>query len=550
MKTVYFFLLFLLVHLIIVSSWKRDEFRSCNQSPFCKRARSRKPGSCSLIATDISIHDGDLTAKLIPKNPIQEEDNQEIVKPLILTLSAYQGGILRLKIDEDPTLDHPKKRVEVPEVIVPEFLNKKLWLQRFSKEVVDGDHGFSAVIYLSDGYEAVLRVDPFEVFVRENGGNRVLSLNSHGLFDFEQLRVKKEGEDWEERFRGHTDSRPYGPQSISFDVSFYGADFVYGIPEHASNLALKPTNGPGLEESEPYRLFNLDVFEYIHDSPFGLYGSIPFMLSHGKARGTSGFFWLNAAEMQIDVLGSGWDAEEMISLPLDKKRIDTLWMSEAGIVDAFFFVGPGPKDVVRQYASVTGTLALPQRFATAYHQSRWNYRDEDDVQNVDSKFDEHDIPYDVLWLDIEHTDGKKYFTWDRTLFPNPEEMQKKLAAKGRHMVTIVDPHIKRDESYHIHKEAGKNGYYVKDATGKDYDGWCWPGSSSYLDMVNPEIRSWWAEKFSYDKYVGSTPFLYIWNDMNEPSVFNGPELRRGKLVNASVKGGIRAKEDTEELDDF
>ena len=28
------------------------------------------------------------------------------------------------------------------------------------------------------------------------------------------------------------------------------------------------------------------------------------------------------------------------------------------------------------------------------------------VRSVDAGFDEHDIPYDVLWLDIEHTDGK------------------------------------------------------------------------------------------------------------------------------------------------
>lgn len=432
---------------------------------------------------------------------------------------------MRLYIDEDPTLDPPKKRFQVPDVVVPDFLNNKLWLQKLSQEVIGRDSGPSSVVYLSDGYEAVLRHDPFEVYVREKaGGKRVVSFNSHGLFDFEQLRVKKEGEDWEERFRTHTDTRPYGPQSISFDVSFHGADFVYGIPERATSLALKPTRGPGVEESEPYRLFNLDVFEYLHDSPFGLYGSIPFMIAHGKARGTSGFFWLNAAEMQIDVLGSGWDAEDSIGLPSDQNRIDTMWMSEAGVVDAFFFVGPGPKDVVRQYTSVTGTPALPQFFATAYHQCRWNYRDEEDVAQVDSKFDEHDIPYDVLWLDIEHTEGKKYFTWDKVLFPNPEEMQKKLAAKGRQMVTIVDPHIKRDESFHLHKEATEKGYYVKDASGKDYDGWCWPGSSSYPDMLNPEIRSWWADKFSYTNYVGSTPSLYIWNDMNEPSVFNGPEV--------------------------
>ena len=27
---------------------------------------------------------------------------------------------------------------------------------------------------------------------------------------------------------------------------------------------------------------------------------------------------------------------------------------------------------------------------------------------MDAGFDEHDIPMDVIWLDIEHTDGKKY----------------------------------------------------------------------------------------------------------------------------------------------
>ncbi|XP_021734624.1 probable glucan 1,3-alpha-glucosidase [Chenopodium quinoa] len=552
----FFFLLSFFLIFTSVSSWKKDEFRNCNQTPFCNRARSRKPNSCSLIAVDVQISDGDLVAKLIPKNPplidhnSTDSSNQEngvedlVQNPLILRFSAYQDGILRVKIDEDQTLNPPKKRFEVPSVIESDFLEKKLWLQRFSEEKIDGDSGVSSiVVYLADGYEAVLRRDPFEVFVRDkNGGNRVISINSHGLFDFEQLRVKKnEGDNWEENFRSHTDTRPYGPQSISFDVSFYDAAFVYGIPEHATSLALKPTRGPGIEFSEPYRLFNLDVFEYLHESPFGLYGSIPFMLAHGKARGTSGFFWLNAAEMQIDVLGDGWDAgESRLSLPSEQKRIDTLWMSEAGIIDAFFFVGPGPKDVVRQYVSVTGMPAMPQHFATAYHQCRWNYRDEEDVYHVDSKFDEYDIPYDVLWLDIEHTDGKKYFTWDRMLFPNPEEMQNKLAGKGRRMVTIVDPHIKRDESYHIHKEASEKGHYVKDATGKDYDGWCWPGSSSYLDMLSPEVREWWAEKFSYKNYVGSTPSLYIWNDMNEPSVFNGPEVTMPR--DALHVGGVEHRE--------
>jgi alpha-glucosidase (family GH31 glycosyl hydrolase) len=49
-----------------------------------------------------------------------------------------------------------------------------------------------------------------------------------------------------------------------------------------------------------------------------------------------------------------------------------------------------------------------QYFALGHHQCRWNYNDQDDVRMVDNMMDEYDIPNDVMWLDIEHTDSKKY----------------------------------------------------------------------------------------------------------------------------------------------
>lgn len=58
----------------------------------------------------------------------------------------------------------------------------------------------------------------------------------------------------------------------------------------------------------------------------------------------------------------------------------------------------------------------------AYHQCRWNYNDEEDVSTLQTNFDKYDIPVDAIWLDIEHTDGKRYFTWDLKKFPNPHEM--------------------------------------------------------------------------------------------------------------------------------
>ncbi|XP_058294797.1 neutral alpha-glucosidase AB [Hylobates moloch] len=181
-------------------------------------------------------------------------------------------------------------------------------------------------------------------------------------------------------------------------------------------------------------------------------------------------------------------------------QTDVRWMSETGIIDVFLLLGPSISDVFRQYASLTGTQALPPLFSLGYHQSRWNYRDEADVLEVDQGFDDHNLPCDVIWLDIEHADGKRYFTWDPSRFPQPRTMLERLASKRRKLVAIVDPHIKVDSGYRVHEELRNLGLYVKTRDGSDYEGWCWPGSAGYPDFTNPTMRAWWANMFSYDNY--------------------------------------------------
>ena len=46
-----------------------------------------------------------------------------------------------------------------------------------------------------------------------------------------------------------------------------------------------------------------------------------------------------------------------------------------------------------------------------------------------------------------------------------------------------------------------------------------------MDFTDATVRAWWASRFELDKYEGSTLDLYAWNDMNEPIVFDGPEVR-------------------------
>lgn len=91
------------------------------------------------------------------------------------------------------------------------------------------------------------------------------------------------------------------------------------------------------------------------------------------------------------------------------------------------------------------------------------------------------------------------------------------------MVVIVDPHVKRVDSYPVYKEAKERGVLVKSRPGTDeYEGWCWSGSSAWIDFFNPNAWEWWKSLFKTTERADggwswrqSTEAVHIWNDMNE-----------------------------------
>ena len=40
-------------------------------------------------------------------------------------------------------------------------------------------------------------------------------------------------------------------------------------------------------------------------------------------------------------------------------EVTTHWMFESGIFDGFFFLGPTPRDIFKQYTTITGSVPLP-----------------------------------------------------------------------------------------------------------------------------------------------------------------------------------------------
>lgn len=111
----------------------------------------------------------------------------------------------------------------------------------------------------------------------------------------EQQAVQEDPGAWEENFKSHHDSKPRGPEAIGLDITFPGAIRAYGLPEHADKLALRITGPGGLD---PYRLYNLDVFEYIVDSTMAIYGAIPVLYAHSYVFLVALFltYWCNKTE--------------------------------------------------------------------------------------------------------------------------------------------------------------------------------------------------------------------------------------------------------------
>ncbi|RDL38678.1 putative glucosidase 2 subunit alpha [Venustampulla echinocandica] len=533
---------------------KHENFKTCDQSGFCKRNRAYADTAAGasgwsapyqIAPESLSWDNGQLQGTILKTI----NKNGETVR-LPITISFLESGSARVTVDEE------KRQKGEIDLRHNSIARKERYNEVESWAIVGGlelsktatesrDTTKTTITYGPEGkFEAVITFAPFGVEFKRDAATQI-KFNDRGLLNMEHWRPKidkaepekKEGEEapaadeestwWDESFGGATDSKPRGPESVALDITFPGYEHVFGIPEHAGPMSLKETRGGSGNYEDPYRLYNSDVFEYITDSPMTLYGNIPFMQAHRKDS-TVGVFWLNAAETWIDIVKQK-EAHNPLSLGIGSKTdTKTHWISESGLLDVFVFLGPTPKDVTKAYGELTGYTQLPQSFSIAYHQCRWNYNTDEDVKDVDRKMSKHQIPYDVIWLDIEYTDDKQYFTWDPLQFPDPIGMLNHLDKSERKLVAIIDPHIKNKDGYPIVEDLKKKDLAVHNKDGNIYEGWCWPGSSHWVDCFNPAAIKWWVGLFKYDAFKGSLSNLFVWNDMNEPSVFNGPETTMPK----------------------
>ncbi|MFD1019670.1 glycoside hydrolase family 31 protein [Thalassobacillus hwangdonensis] len=267
---------------------------------------------------------------------------------------------------------------------------------------------------------------------------------------------------------------------------------IYGLGEKSGFI-----NKNGLKISN----WNTDVFAPHNKDTVELYQSIPFALIHAQDK-TTGIFFDNTFRTSFDM-----------QTYRDKLEI----MAEGGQVNVYVIWGEDVKETVQAYTDLTGKTPLPPKWSLGYHQSRYSYTSQDEVSTIAATFKKYGIPLDCIFLDIHYMDDYRVFTFNEDTFPGAGALVKDLNSQGIDVVPIVDPGVKKDVHYPVYVEGMEKGYFSKYLDGDVYYGEVWPGESAFPDFFNSSVQKWWGGLHQYYTKLG---IRGIWNDMNEPSVFN------------------------------
>ncbi len=211
-----------------------------------------------------------------------------------------------------------------------------------------------------------------------------------------------------------------------------------------------------------------------------------------------------------------------------RHRPDELrFQAAGGALDYTVSYGLDPAAVSKAIANLLGTMPLPPLWALGYHQSRWSYASEAEIRQVAAGFRGREIPCDAIYFDIDYMDGYRVFTWHPARFPDPERLLADLQRDGFRAVLIVDPGVKVDPRYTVYEQGRARSGFVRHADGSAVTGYVWPDLAVWPDFFRDDVRAWWGDLIGGLVRQGVQG---IWNDMNEPTLFEKPFSEGGGRV--------------------
>ena len=400
---------------------------------------------------------------------------------LNMKFKAYNGG---LRVFKNYEINH--NNIDIY------FSNMKITLTIFENDIVK--------VFIGDKYEESIStngvVDNLEKgeFIVEEDSNFVIIKGTKVLTFVDKNTTEISFKDLE----GNIINEDFQPSFKDEEGNVYISKVndclaYYGLGEKGGDL-----NKKGCYTEN----FNTDDPETDDDS-ITYYKTIPFYVAL-KEEATYGIFFDNSFRSYFD---------------MGKEMGDRIFFGAiGGQIQYYFIPGENIKEVVKNYTALTGRMEMPPLWSLGYQQCRFSYFSQGEVRELVKTFEEKDIPLDVVYLDIDYMDGFRVMTFKTPNFDDAAGLISDLKEKGIRTITIIDPGVKVDEEYDVFKRGKEGNHFTKKLDGEMFIGAVWPGDSAFPDFSNKDCREWWKSELK--KFISEHGMDGIWNDMNEPCVFN------------------------------
>lgn len=293
------------------------------------------------------------------------------------------------------------------------------------------------------------------------------------------------------------------PVKVEFSEAFGKSMAFIKTDLQTSLYGTGESTGPLMKNGSTRVMWNTDNPLYRRDQNLRLYQTHPWVLGVRQDGTAFGVLADNTWRQEIS-MGEG-----------------ILFSSDGPAFRVFVIDAETPQKVVQILADLTGKMKMPPLWSLGYQQCRWSYYPDTRVKEIADTFRIKEIPCDVIWMDIHYMDDYKIFTFSPERFPDPEGTNAYLHDKGFKSVWMIDPGVGKEEGYSVFDSGTEKDVWVKTKDGENYVGNVWPGPCVFPDFTQEKTQQWWSSLYKDYMAKGVDG---VWNDMNEPAVFDGPDF--------------------------
>lgn len=192
------------------------------------------------------------------------------------------------------------------------------------------------------------------------------------------------------------------------------------------------------------------------------------------------------------------DSTDNVSFEVASEKVEYVGFSVPGeSLSYYFFYGPSPKEILKEYTALTGRPALPPAWSFGLWLSTsftTNYNEETASSFINGML-ERDIPlsvfhFDCFWMKAFHWCD---FEWDEDCFPDIRGTLKRYHEKGLKICCWINPYIAQGTPFF--REGMEHGYLLKRADGRGV--WQtdnWQAGMGLVDFTNPDAVKWYTDK--------------------------------------------------------